>query len=167
MQIICHYHFVKDLGKDISRDYDQFRSSMVATKALARISSINMPENGSGITYAEKIWAEIASEYILYPRNIPSKYPFVLPYFDVLGRCMEIQGMLKNIIKWNASHMKMIREVQDLDTSVDRITHDEMVMEGYRILSRTWAWFESIRKALRVSRELSSSGSDGKPISIE
>ena len=34
-------------------------------------------------------------EYILYPRNIPSKYPFALPYFEILKRCMEIEEMYK------------------------------------------------------------------------
>ena len=34
LQIICHYHFVKDLGKNIFRNYDGLRSAMVATKAL-------------------------------------------------------------------------------------------------------------------------------------
>ena len=33
-----------------------------------------------------------------------------------------------------------------------------MVPENYCIIVRTWSWFESIRKALRVSRELNSRG---------
>ncbi|MEM0133623.1 MAG: hypothetical protein QXU18_00120 [Thermoplasmatales archaeon] len=48
----------------------------MSTKALAEISSIDIPERGTDIVYAEKLWIEIASEYILYPRKIPSKYPF-------------------------------------------------------------------------------------------
>ena len=31
-----------------------------------------------------------------------------------------------------------------------------MVLENYRIIARVWEWFENIRKALRVSRELNS-----------
>ncbi|MHB1806227.1 MAG: hypothetical protein ACYCR2_06685 [Thermoplasmataceae archaeon] len=156
LQLICHYHFVKDLGKTVFRSYIELRSSMVATKALASISEENMPEKGEGIEYAEKLWIAIASEYVLYPRNIPSKYPFVLPYFEILKRCMEVEGMLDSIMGWNASHLMIVKPVTDLYTTVRQITGDQMVLENYRIIARVWEWFENIRKALRVSRELNS-----------
>ena len=31
-----------------------------------------------------------------------------------------------------------------------------VVLEKYRIIVRTWSWFEKIRNALRVSREMNS-----------
>ncbi len=156
LQLICHYHFVKDLGKAVFESYTRLRASMVKTKALASISNITKPEKGNGIVYAEKLWIAIAAEYALYPRNIPSKYPFVLPYFDVTKRCMEIEDMLKSIIRWNASQPMIVKPVMDLYSAVREITHDPMVLEEYRIIVRTWEWFESIRKALRVSREMNS-----------
>ena len=156
LQIICHYHFVKDLGKDIFSSYSELRESMVSTKALALISSVRVPGKGDGIVYAEKLRIAIASEYALYPRSIPGKFPFVLPYFQLPERCMEIEGMLKSIIRWNASHMKLVKPVTDLYIAVRTITHDPMVLEKYRIIVRTWSWFESVRKALRVSGELNS-----------
>ena len=156
LQIICHYHFVKDLGKDIFSLYSELRESMVSTKALALISSVSVPGKGDGIVYAEKLWIAIASEYILHPRTIPSKFPFVLPYFQIMERCIDIENMLKSIIGWNASHMKLVKPVTDLYMAVRAITHDPAVLEKYRIIVRTWTWFESVRKALRVSRELNS-----------
>ncbi|MHB1709128.1 MAG: hypothetical protein ACYCT2_06620 [Thermoplasmataceae archaeon] len=156
LQIICHYHFVKDLGKDVFSSYPDMRASMVSTKALAAINEVTIPERGNGIAYAEKLWIAIAAEYALYPRNIPSKFPFVLPYFQVLERCMEVEGMLESIIRWNASHLMVVKPVTDLYSTVGEITHDPMVLERYRIIVRVWEWFENIRKALRVSRELNS-----------
>ena len=46
--------------------------------------------------------------------------------------------------------------VADLYTTTRQITIDSMVLEKYRIIARVWEWFENIRKALRVSRELNS-----------
>ena len=168
LQLICHYHFVKDLGKDIFSSYLDLRSSMVSTRALVYISKVKAPEKESadGIIYAEKLWTAIASEYALYPRNIPSKFPFVLPYFQILERCMEIEDMLKSIIRWNAFHMKLVKPVMDLHSALMEITHDPMVLEKYRIIVRTWSWFESIRNALRVSREMSSGESGKGPVDI-
>ena len=167
LELICHYHFAKDLGKDVFSSYPELRASMVSTKALAQISALRVPETGDGIVYAEKLWTAIASEYALYPRNIPSKFPFVLPYFQVLERCMEIEDMLKSIIRWNASHMKLVKPVVDLYGAVREITRDPAVLEKYRITVRTWSWFENIRKALRVSREMSTGESGKEPVNIE
>ena len=155
-QLICHYHFVKDLGKDAFSTYEELRAAMVSTKALAKISSVTMPDKGTGIAYAEELWVAIASEYILFPRTIPSKYPFLLPYFQVMERCIEIEGMLKSIVSWNASHMKIVKAVMNIHGAVGKITHESEVLERYRIIVRVWAWFESVRKALRVSRDLNS-----------
>ena len=57
--------------------------------------------------------------------------------------------MLKSIIRWNASHMRLVKPVMDLFRAAGEITHDPMVLEQYRIIVRTWSWFESARKALR------------------
>ena len=46
LQIICHYHFVKGLGKDTFSTYSELRESMVSTKALALISSVRVPRKG-------------------------------------------------------------------------------------------------------------------------
>jgi len=156
LQLICHYHFVKALGKDVFSSYGDLRESMVSTKKLASVSNITKPEKGKGIVYAEKLWAAIAAEYILYPRNIPSKFPFVLPYFEVMKRCMEIEDMLESIIRWNASHMMIVKPVMDLYSAVRGITHEPDVLEKYRIIVRVWEWFENVRKALGVSREMNS-----------
>ena len=38
---------------------------------------------------------------------------------------------------------------------------------NYRIITRSWSWYENVREALKVSRELSSSESSSKPVNIE
>ena len=75
--------------------------------------------------------------------------------------------MLKSIIKWNAMHMTVVGRVMDLHALINRIVQDPEVLKKYRIISRTWVWFETVRKALRVARELSSSQSEKETVSIE
>lgn len=59
LQLICHYHFVKDLGKDAFSSYLELRASMVSTKVLVHISKIKVaekePDGVNGIVYAEKL----------------------------------------------------------------------------------------------------------------
>ena len=40
------------------------------------------------------------------------------------------------------------------------------MLDQYRVLARAWSWFESIRNALRVSREMNSSESCNDPVDI-
>ncbi|MEM0136292.1 MAG: hypothetical protein QXU18_13880 [Thermoplasmatales archaeon] len=63
LQIICHYHFVKDLGKELLSSYSELREYMLSTKALALIFSVRVPEKVDGIVYAENLWIAIASKY--------------------------------------------------------------------------------------------------------
>ncbi len=100
--VICHYNFVRELGKDVFSSYAELRGSMVSTNGLAVISGIELTRNKTGdrdeLIYAEETWIAVAAEYALGPRILPSKFLFVLPYLEVLERCMEIEGMLKFII---------------------------------------------------------------------
>ena len=49
--------------------------------------------------------------------------------------------MLKSVIRWNATHRKIITRVTDIYATVIGITHNAMVMERYRIIARVWKWF--------------------------
>ncbi len=94
IQLICHYHFVRDLGDAVFKQYTEFRAAVVNTKALAAIASIEAPPECKGIDGAERLWAALASEYILHPREVASRFPMTLPYVDVMDRCMEISTLV-------------------------------------------------------------------------
>ena len=55
--------------------------------------------------------------------------------------------------------MRIVKPVIDIYATIREITHHTMVLERYRIIARVWKWFESVRNALRVSRDMSSHGS--------
>jgi len=56
------------------------------------------------IVAAEHYWVMLAIEYILYPRECRSDYPFVLPYLEVMNRVMKVMDMTRKIVMWNARH---------------------------------------------------------------
>ena len=114
---------------------------MVSIKALAHISKVKVREKEhesvDGIIYAEKLWTAIASEYVSYHKTIPRKFSFILPYLEVLKRCMEIENILKSVIRWIALNMKLVKSVMDMHSAHVEKTHDPMVLEKYRIIART------------------------------
>jgi hypothetical protein len=66
------------------------------------LSKLNIYHNI--LVQAELKWAEIAIEHILMPRERLSGFPFVLLYYEILIRAIEIKKLLKKIIDWNAEN---------------------------------------------------------------
>ena len=168
IQLICHYHFVRDLGDAVFGRYSEFRAAVVGTKALAAIVAIEAPSDCVGIDGAERLWAALASEYILHPREAASRFPMTLPYVDVMDRCMEVGRLARKIIVWNMFNNRKVTEMMDLDSAVKRLcVRGSEALKLYHMLRRIRSWFERMREALGVSRELSSHSASDRPLDAD
>jgi len=172
-QQVCHYHFVKNLGDITFKNrYEDFRKVMLKTKILANIHSLkkSCPEEISTfekILRAEHYWVMIAIEYVLYPRERKSDYPFVLPYAVVMDRLIEVSKMIKKIIMWNARHNKAFWIVLKFEGYLKKLADAKEVIDLYSEIKQSWEWFEEIRTVLRVSREFSEKEQDHLPTKID
>jgi hypothetical protein len=166
LQLICHYHFVRALGDTVFSDYIEFRNLVVKTKALASVSKIRADAGGFGMRRAEALWVGVASEYISYPRELRSKFPFALPYVEVVGRCMEVRGLAGRIVTWNMSNNVYCAPLMELCVALDTVTKNEDVKTGYCAFQKLWEWFELVRNALRVSRDMNSDTTK-EPVSVD
>ncbi len=162
--LICHYHFVSNLGKLIFKeDYESFRKNMVSTHILGQLLSLKgklskSASDQSILVQAECKWAAIAIEYLLMPREQPSGFPFVLPYYEIMNRMLEIRNLIIKIIDWNAENNMAVNSVLDLHENVRKLVQCDEIKKQYMILGKIWSWFETIRKILAVSRYLKDDG---------
>jgi len=107
---ICHSHYVRNLGDILFKHrYKQLRNKIVNAKILSKFSSLKKKcfkrtTFTNKIVAAEHYWVILAMEYILHPRECRSDYPFVLPYLEVMNRVIEVRGMARKIVMWNAIH---------------------------------------------------------------
>jgi hypothetical protein len=168
-QQVCHYHFVRNPGDIIFKHlYREFRREILETNILARILALKKIcmdgiSSQDRIVMAEHYWVMLAIEYVLYPRERKSDYPFVLPYLEVMNRLIEVLSMLKKIVMWNAWHNIGVKVVLKFEGYLKKLTE---TMEGKALHSKIkiiWGWFEEIRKVLRVSREFSTNEQDISP----
>lgn len=157
---VCHYHFVRNLGDIIFKArYDTFRRDIINTHILAKLISLkseiykNFSKNE--LIRAEETWVVLAIEYLLHPREIPSGYPFKLPYFDITTRAIEIRELCKRIVKWNASHNFVVDPVSKLMYGLVNLLENEHVMKRYYRIEHILRWFDNIRDVLMVSRNMS------------
>jgi len=172
LQLICHYHFVKNLGKIIFKErYENLRNSMVDTKVLGQLVALKerllYDTSSNKLVKGERTWTALAIEYLLWPRETASGYPFVLPYFEIMTRALEIRELINRIISWNGLHNLAVEAMIDLSERIDHLTTTyEMQLQYYRI-KRIYGWFEDVRNVLRISRNLSGNGQNNEPMDIE
>jgi hypothetical protein len=105
----------------------------VKTRILAQFGSLKEKLSELNVYYnilvqAELKWAEIAIEYILMPRERLSGFPFVLPYYEILIRAIEIKKLLKKIIDWNAETKMAVSSVLEFYEKIEKLvmTEDEI-----------------------------------------
>jgi hypothetical protein len=160
-QQVCHYHFVRNLGDIIFKHrYEEFRRMILKTKILARILALKKTcmdgiSSYERIYIAEHYWVTLAIEYVLYPRERKSDYPFILPYLKLIDRVIEVLEMLKKIVMWNARHNICVKAVLKLEDYLKKLADTMEIKAWHSRIKLIQEWFEEIRKVLRVNREFS------------
>jgi hypothetical protein len=166
---ICHSHYVRNLGDILFKHrYKQLRNKVVNAKILSKFSSLKKKcfegtMSTNKIVAAEHYWVMLAMEYILYPRECRSDYPFVLPYLEVMNRVIEVMGMARKIVMWNAVHNFGVSVVLKFDAYLKKLVNDKDVKSYFTTVGHIWEWFEEIRCVLRVSREFSGKEQNNLP----
>jgi hypothetical protein len=166
---ICHSHYVRNLGDILFKHrYKQLRNKVVNAKILSKFPSLKKKcfegtTSTHKIVAAEHYWVMLAMEYILYPRECRSDYPFVLPYLEVMNRVIEVMGMARKIVMWNAIHNFGVSVVLKFDAYLKKLVDDEDVKSYFTMVGHIWRWFEEIRCVLRVSREFSGKEQNNRP----
>ena len=103
-QLICHYHFVSNLGKLIFKEeYEIFRKKLLSTKVLAHLASLKkylseFASFKSLLVEAQCKWVALAIEYLLWPREPPSGFPFVLPYYEIMTEQRKLRILLRKLL---------------------------------------------------------------------
>jgi hypothetical protein len=168
-QLICHYHFVSNLGKLIFKEeYEIFRKKFLSTKILAHLASLKKDLSEfvsfkSLLVEAQCKWVALAIEYLLWPREPPSGFPFVLPYYEIMNRTTEIKNLIKKIIEWNVEQNFAVKAVLELHECIEELRQIEEIKTHYFRLEIIWNWCEKVSKILEVTRHLKDDGQKTQP----
>ena len=166
---VCHTHYVRNLGDILFKQrYKTLRNKIVNAKILSKFKSLKKKcfegtTSTNNLVAAEHYWVMLAMEYILYPRECRSDYPFVLPYLEIMNRVMEVIDMTRKIVKWNAMHNFGVSVVLKFGVYLKKLVDDEDVKSYFTTVEHIWGWFEEIRCVLRVSREFSGKELNNRP----
>lgn len=161
-QQICHYHYVKNLGKILFKEkYADFRKDIINLNVLCKLKKIKKEISSSGIEtedviiQTEKYWTLLLIENILSIREKSSDYPFTLPYLEIIERIKNIYDMIKKVTCWNKKNNMFVKEVIYLSDQLQIIMENKNISSKQAVIQKIWNWFERIRVVLRIGRNLS------------
>jgi hypothetical protein len=155
-QQICHYHFVKNLGKEVLRDlHSDLRRKVINTKMVPRLTELKKTlrqEGRNAMETAELLWVRLAIEHLEYARDHSGGFPFKLGYHELVERAKDVHRLARRLMLVNSQRNMFVEELMVMDAHIKRALDDEGVKADARRLKFLAAWFEKVREALRLSR---------------
>ncbi len=171
---LCHFHWVRDLGKDLFEALErELRLRLLATKVLAHLNQLEPGKEGdwkgSGrkaaqvlereLSVAEPRWMRILQDHLLSPREQASRFPFELTYGTVASRLWEMAPVVHELAMWNVGQKVLLVSLVKAEQLLTKVTRDPELTVLVRRLESLVGWFGELREALGVGRDVT--GSDG------
>ena len=167
---ICHFHFLRDIGKDLlARDHDRLRSKFryhgIQTKLRSILRDIRNAQavvltnmqafseavkssKGNGIAYPEQLYLYTLIQWALAGKSEGDGYgfPFDRPYLTFLNRLYELRKTL---------HAMHLNEQSSLAAEVLAVLkplwYDREVSAAYANLQKKVLVFDRLRRAMRIA----------------
>lgn len=171
LQLVCHFHFLRDLGKDLLRDlHTRLKNAFTGRKITPRLKGLQRrlyPEADrarvemGGIDWTPKLLVYVAIGWILaYSKGDGYGIPFSLPYKEYYERCKKAHEWVKAYIRLAAAEYKAYPELLELKAILDNVVQDPggdggdaRIPRLYRELDGAWGWFSELRRILRLTGE--------------
>lgn len=191
---ICHFHFLRDIGKDLLQEqYAIIRNLLkkygISTRLRYRLRQYEKTNkedieiNFSKITESKSLPAELDEgsiksicytliQWALDGKNRGNGYgfPFDRPHFEFYQRLCRMYDIVES---WNEDQIKIIPKVRKfirkLLSDIKLLKHDENGRKAAEILQEKTAVFDRLREAMCITLDNSKKGlnDDGEKIDIK
>ena len=183
---LCHFHYVRDVGKDLfERLEPELRRRLLATKVLARLDALVPGEKGdwrgSGrrcaaelervleeaelervLEEAEPRWMRVLLDHVLGPRERASRYPFVLTYGSIGSHAWSMAPLAHELLMGNVRRNVVLGSLVEAERLLGKLIRDPELTVLVRRVETLAKAFAEYREALGVGRDVT--GSDGEAV---
>ncbi len=172
---LCHFHYVRDVGKDLFEKLEpELRRRLIATRVLARLDELAPGKagdwQGSGrrcaaelekvLESAEPRWVRILLDHVLGPRERASRFPMELIYGAIASHAWSVASLSHELMMWNVGHGVGLESLMKVERLLGKLTKDPELTVLVRRVESLMVAFEEYREALGVGRDVT--GSDGE-----
>lgn len=188
---ICHFHFLKDIGKDLfEKDYAVIRSRLkhhgISTKLRYRIRQLNVDQNHPfnfnhilSLFQTDKLSDVIDPTicYVLIEWGLDGKkqcdgfgFPFDRPHLVFYQRLIMVDDFLDKIKrKYGHDYSKYLKPISKLSNDLQPITHDIKCQNTLPQLTKKIEIFDKLRTSMQIVLPHSNKGlnDNGNSVSIK
>ncbi len=172
---LCHFHYVRALGKDLFKALESsIRRTLLAKKVLARLGKLNPGGKGDWLVFGQKCakelegllsaveprWVRILQDDILSPRERASQFPFTPTYGTVANRAWAMDPVVHELLEWNMEHDVRLKTLTRAGDLLRKLTGDKELSRRVHRMKGLMEMYSEFREALGVGRDVT--GSDGK-----
>jgi len=170
---ICHFHFLRDIGKDLlEKEYNDIRNGLKKYRVrmllrqklkaagqksegdTAKLGSL-LDDGGPGDSQAEWVPMELCRTLIHWILDYPSQlagygFPFDRPHHALYQRLEIAYHLLQGVPKM--SEGRAGRPLRGLLRLLEKVTGDDKLKKAAKELSKKARVFDALRQALRIAR---------------
>ncbi len=176
---LCHFHFVRDVGKDLFQQLEgEVRRHLLGTRVLARLNKLTPGAtgdwHGSGVACAQEVehllekaeprWVRILQDHVLGPRERASRFPFELTYGSIASHAWAIAPLARELVLRNAGRNVNLGSLTEANRLLGRLANDTVFTALAHRVRTLVAAFEEYRETLGVGRDVT--GSDEAAIRV-
>ena len=136
---LCHFHYVRDVGKDLFEKLEpELRRRLIATRVLARLDELRPGKEGdwrgSGEKCAEELeqvlesaeprWVRILQDHVLGPRERASRFPFELTYGTIASHAWSVAALAHELMMWNVGRQVCLESLVKGERLLGKLTND-------------------------------------------
>lgn len=154
--IICHFHFLKNVGMRLFEPlYPRFRNKVDSRGVKKRLGILNGILRRKGMkTEDEALASEIVEHILNFKKDAKGlAYPFSLPAVNFYRRCTEAAKWVRKAILERAKGLLHSPQLSRLENILRLLMPPPIVLGRLRAdfedLERRWVWFQRVRRALR------------------
>ena len=160
-QQICHYHFIRALGKRIFDDiYIKFKSAISKSKILRDLTClrkyIKLKLTTSSIIFKERhalYWLHLLIDNIHAPIKNIKDYPFQLSYKEFYERIIEAYYSFLSKDIQNCGSCIKILQLSTLTKHVHELMKNKKIQEFFSTIEQLWEWYIKIRETMGLMRK--------------
>jgi hypothetical protein len=154
-QQICQVHFMRNFETDVIAGlHNTVKRLLVKHRITSVLKGLRRSDDVIDMKGLQRWWVHVIVDYLVYPLGGRVKWMSrSLSYYEQYCRIQEVFVLIQRLIRSNAGHGFMCREVMELKRCLQSVLDDTMISSAVHLLGTTLDWLDELCELLRVSRE--------------
>lgn len=154
-QQVCQVHFMRNFETDVIAGlHNTVKRLLVKHRVTSVLKGLRKSGEVGDMKGLQIWWVHVIVDYLVFPLGGRVKWMSrSLSYYEQYCRIREVFVLIQRLIRSNAGHGFMCREVMELKRCLQLVLDDTAISSAVHRLGTTVDWLDELCGLLRISRE--------------